>query len=760
MLGKGWFPAELGGLDRYYRSLLEHLEDARGVVIGPAPDAPTSVAVASDHSKTLAHRFWRFRNAAHALAGNADVIDAHFALYAALPVLGRRLRGKPLVVHFQGPWADENVSAGDHSWVRTRARRRLERLVYRRADVAITLTSAFRQILVERYGVAPWNVQVHAPGVDVERFHPGDRREARRRLGVPEEAWVAVCVRRLVPRMGVDVLLDAWDAAASELPENSRLLIAGDGPLTEHLAHRAGNSVRLLGRLSDDMLVELYRAADVNVVPTIALEGFGLVVLEAAACGTPSIVTDAGGLPEAVAGLDSSLVVQSGNAGALASRLTSAAAGRLPERDAVRRWATAFSWPDVASRLREVYVAAERNDDTGRGLRIVYVDHVAQLSGAEIALLRMLPFLSGVSAHVILAEDGPLVGRLHRDGISVEVLPMAEPARDLRKDAVRPGRISLAAIWHTVRYVVRLARRLRQLEPDLVHTNSLKAGVYGNLAARLAGVPSIWHVRDRIDADYLPRSAVAVLRPLIRWLPRRVITNSQATMATVATKEDAVLLYSVIPEVTPLTGSPRASQRDAHTVGMVGRITRWKGQHVFLEAFAKAFDDGTERAIIVGSAMFGDEEKQYAADLRDQAERLGISDRVEFRGFQDDVNGVLAEMDIFVHASVTAEPFGQVILEAMASRVPVIATRGGGPSEIINDGVDGLLYEPGESEELAALLRMLARDEGLRSRVAQAGYERARDFGPDAVSEKLMAVYAAALTGNEGSSKPWWRRSN
>src|SRR4051794_8099018 len=126
---------------------------------------------------------------------------------------------------------------------------------------------------------------------------------------------------------------------------------------------------------------------------------------------------------------------------------------------------------------------------TGRSTvryRVVYLDHVARLSGGEIALARALPaVLDTIDPHVILGEDGPLVGRLREQGISVEVMAMKERARDLRKDRVRAGGVDPGAAAATAAYVWRLRRRLRELRPDLVHTNSLKAALYGGAAGRL-----------------------------------------------------------------------------------------------------------------------------------------------------------------------------------------------------------------------------------------------------------------------------------
>lgn len=235
MLGLGWFPATLGGLDRYYRSLFEQLPDACGVVVGPSGDAPNAITVAARPELALARRLLSYWVAARRAGRDAEVVDAHFALYAAAPLLVGALRRRPSVFHFQGPWAEESISAGDASDMRMRLRRALERRVLRHVDAHVVLSSAFRRLLVERYRVAPWNVHVWAPGVALDVFTPDDRTSAREHLSIDAAAFVAVCVRRLVPRMGLDVLLDAWGEIADSLPDGSLLLLAGEGPLSHEL---------------------------------------------------------------------------------------------------------------------------------------------------------------------------------------------------------------------------------------------------------------------------------------------------------------------------------------------------------------------------------------------------------------------------------------------------------------------------------------------------------------------------------------------
>src|SRR5579863_2793496 len=284
-----------------------------------------------------------------------------------------------------------------------------------------------------------------------------------------------------------------------------------------------------------------------------------------------------------------------------------------------------------------------------RKLRVAYVGHVAQLSGGEIALARLIDALDNVDAHVILAEDGPLVARLRATGASVEVLPMRERTRSLRKDGLGLRGPPITALLDTTIYVLRLARRLRTLSPDLVHTNTLKAGVYGSLAARLARIPVVWHVRDRIAVDYLKRPMVLLVRALVATLPHGVVVNSQSTRATLwrASKYRRVVYSPVYdPVVAQQVNFHRSLlHHERFVIGIIGRLAPWKGQHVFLRAFANAFAEGSEIAVVVGDAMFGGAEVEYASGLRELAESLAVGDRVKFRGFREDVWSELERMD-------------------------------------------------------------------------------------------------------------------
>jgi glycosyltransferase involved in cell wall biosynthesis len=141
----------------------------------------------------------------------------------------------------------------------------------------------------------------------------------------------------------------------------------------------------------------------------------------------------------------------------------------------------------------------------------------------------------------------------------------------------------------------------------------------------------------------------------------------------------------------------------------------------------------------------------YAEGLRVLAGELGIADRVEFRGFSEDVAGELGQIDILVNASTTPEGFGQVVVEGMAAGCAVVASAAGGPAEVITDGVDGLLYRPGDVEGLAQVLVRLAADPPLRSRLGAAARQRASDFTPERAAGKVMDLYGQ-LVGSPARS--------
>jgi glycosyltransferase involved in cell wall biosynthesis len=361
-------------------------------------------------------------------------------------------------------------------------------------------------------------------------------------------------------------------------------------------------------------------------------------------------------------------------------------------------------------------MTGETMRESTRPLRVVAVTHTGETGGAETALLRLIQASdpTAVAITCLTMAQGPLVARLRRAGISVRVVEGEERVLSMsRHEATR----SLANLWTSVRGaltgVFDLRRALRQLRPDVAVANSLKAAVFLSLAAPLVRVPWVWHLHDRLSSDYLPAPLVLVLRALARLGPRRVVVNSRATGLTLgrATRHKTVLAYPGLDRAA--FDAPRDPGDVGGAVGIVGRVSETKGQRLFLaaaELVGRAQHDVTFR--IVGGALF--EDAPVEAELRTAAASSSIAARLHWTGWVDDVAGELRKLRLAVHASPVPEPFGQVVVEAMAAGVPVIATRAGGVPEILDpDGTasvvapgvrlasNGLLVEPGDVDALA-----------------------------------------------------------
>jgi len=240
-----------------------------------------------------------------------------------------------------------------------------ERATVARADLIVPLSEYSRGLLVDDHPRAAAKVRRLSGGVDTAAFSPVDQGEARARLGVSSDRRLLVTVRRLEPRMGIEVLL----RALRRLPDTIDLAVVGEGTLAgtlKRLTKELGlaSRVRVVGLVSETELVDWYCAADLFVIPTIAYEGFGLVTVEALACGTPVVGTPVGATTELLAPLDPRLVASSSSEEALASAISEALALADPEfRARCRRYAhERFSWETVVDAWEEAFIEASRKD--------------------------------------------------------------------------------------------------------------------------------------------------------------------------------------------------------------------------------------------------------------------------------------------------------------------------------------------------------------------------------------------------------------
>lgn len=379
-----------------------------------------------------------------------------------------------------------------------------------------------------------------------------------------------------------------------------------------------------------------------------------------------------------------------------------------------------------------------------RPVKVAILDHTAQLGGVELALVRQMDALAArddVQARVLLFADGPLVQRLRERGHEVEVLPIDEGIGTTTRQEAAGLRTAARSAAGATPFVRRLARRLRELDVDVVHTTTLKADLLGVPAARLARKPLVWHVRDRIAPDYLPSSLVHLMRTVARTGPQRVVANSRATAATLPGARGLTVAHPGLAD-EQIARSPRP-RPGSPVVGILGRISPTKGQLEFVRAAARVAQSHPDACFrIIGSPMFGHEE--HEGEIRREIDRLGLRGRVELVGFSADPAGELDRMTLAVHASPVPEPYGQVVAEAMARGVPVVATDAGGVPEIVEGGPEpvGWLVPPGDVDALARAMDTALSDPEEAERRGTAGWERARTalgIGPS--TETLVGVW-------------------
>ncbi|SEC61581.1 D-inositol-3-phosphate glycosyltransferase (plasmid) [Tsukamurella tyrosinosolvens] len=344
LTGTTWPGTAPGGLPRYFADLFAALRLCADLDVGATAfgdPEPGGASWGPDAGSTAA----RVRASRRPAPAGTAVLDRHFALFGPAP------RGAALVTHFHGPWAQESAAAGEGR-VAVAVKAFVERARYRGSDRFVVLSQAFADVLVARYGADRGAIAVIPPGVDLARFTA---------TPVPDGPPRVLCVRRLERRMGIDVLLRAWPAVLARHP-GARLDVVGDGSQRRALQQHASDlgitdTVTFVGTIDDADLARRYAAATLTAVPSVAWEGFGLVALESLASGRAPVVTDVGGLPDAVRDLAADLVVSAGDPDALADRLAAGLDGVRPSAQDCRAHAERFSWGVAAARHAALYRA-------------------------------------------------------------------------------------------------------------------------------------------------------------------------------------------------------------------------------------------------------------------------------------------------------------------------------------------------------------------------------------------------------------------
>ena len=394
-------------------------------------------------------------------------------------------------------------------------------------------------------------------------------------------------------------------------------------------------------------------------------------------------------------------------------------------------------------------------------MRVLYVSHTAHMSGGERSLIELLGALDGRVQAAVATPPGELSRALRTVGVPVRLIPGTA-------GSLRPHPL------HTPRTVAELARAAGSLRRiarregvDLVHANSIRAGIVAVAAARIGAPPAVVHVRDvlpdgpltRLTRVAVGRGASALIGNSAHTLERFADPRTDAVLAVAHSPVDLDRLRPAAELARPHARAAFGIPTDAGPVlGVVAQLTPWKAQDdaVRIVAGLRDVHPGV-RLLLAGSARFVSastrhDNRAFVARLRALVEDLDLGNRVVFLGERSDVPELLRALDMLLVPS-WEEPFGRTVVEALAVGLPVAATSVGGPSEALRDGVEGLLLPPRRPEAWVAALAPLLGDPDRLAEMARRGRARATVFDRGAHADRVLSIYEKVLPPSGGESQ-------
>jgi len=349
-------------------------------------------------------------------------------------------------------------------------------------------------------------------------------------------------------------------------------------------------------------------------------------------------------------------------------------------------------------------------------------NHADMLGGGEHSFLDFISNLPhNWRALAVTPNDGELTSRLRQNKIQTFIIPLS---------SMKP--------WYIIRILANLQsyfRLCRRYHPVLIYANGPRAVFYGGIVGRLQHIPVLWHCRISNPDIYLDF--------ILRRLSTKIIANSEITAQRFGTPLDSKIkvIYNGL-DLRRLKDESVAipSQVDPKwkVILVVARASRWKRHDVALKAFEQvAAKDPNAHLVCVGA--MDELESDWWKHLQEKSHQSMFSNRIHWIGQVSDVRPWYRAASVLLLCSEN-EPFGRVIVEAMASGVPVVATRSGGVPEIVRDRIDGILVTPGSSEEIAASIELLLKDKELTCRYTISAEKRSRSFSLETHIAEMIAL--------------------
>ena len=355
----------------------------------------------------------------------------------------------------------------------------------------------------------------------------------------------------------------------------------------------------------------------------------------------------------------------------------------------------------------------------------------AGFGGGERCIQDHIKYLTsiGVFCNLILLESGKFTDIASKAGATVSEIPFRWQGSKFR------------SLSNIIKHFFKYRSYLKEHRPDIHIAYTLNDLILVGLAARTLRIPVVYRAQADVFGNHDNHTKTwlgRLLLPVLKIISPYIICttgyerDNLIQLGISASRVVHIPLGVDLSDFHPRPGISRQLRKSLGCSGlpivaMFGRLARWKGQQTFISALIELNKMGIHVcAWIVGDASFGDGER-YVDELKTQAKKLGNEEQIKFLGFRSDVNHLMSACDVVCHAS-ESEPFGMVIVEAMALARPVIATDVSGPRESVIDGKTGYLFPPGDAVCMAQRLHELISDQSLSTKMGQAGQKRVKEY--------------------------------
>lgn len=387
-------------------------------------------------------------------------------------------------------------------------------------------------------------------------------------------------------------------------------------------------------------------------------------------------------------------------------------------------------------------------------MKILFLDQSGKPGGAELCLLDIAkPYRS--KCLVGLFADGAFKKLLEQQEIPVQILTN-QAIKVSKESGLIQGLSSISQLAPLINKVIKISR-----DYDLIYANTQKALIVGAIANLFTHRPLIYHLHDILSLEHFSKTNRQIAVTLANRFASLVIANSQATKTAFieagGNPEIVEVVYNGFNPQNYETAEPKITQikqnlgiEQQFVIGHFSRLSPWKGQHILIEALTHCPENVT--AILVGDALFGEED--YVQQLHKQVAELGLENRVKFLGFQANIVPLMKACDLITHTSISSEPFGRVIVEAMLCKKPVVAAKAGGAIELVEHQKTGWLVKPGNSLELAKFINNCRQHPELCETIAQqAQIVASQRFELITINQQITQLLNRVMSAGEEKGK-------